>query len=313
MNVSATSKIGAIVNASAGACKGDPALVARLQGCLPLGHVQITEKLEDLRPALEALRAQGIDTLAIVGGDGSLSGTLTALMRCWPVDRLPRIAVTRGGTVNTIASSLGAKGGPEAALLRLATRDLPSATPRPILQVTAGPDAEPRFGMIFANGAAARWLQAYYAGPTGKLGAGRLVTRTLASIPVNGSLSRQLFQTFKAELAIDGQNLLEETTLVACSTVRHVGLGFAPFLSAGDHPGRFHCLWTCGSPAALLREMPLFALGRYSHSDALEHRAPRSLRLSLSSAQPFTIDAELFEPVSELRVDVGPRLSFLAP
>lgn len=310
--MSSKSSVGAIVNVGAGACKRDPSLLRRLQDALPDGHLQATQKLEDLPLALDALRARNIETLAIVGGDGSISGTLTALVRHWPIDRLPRIGAIRGGTVNTIAGSLGAKAKPEVALQQLAAGQVESSRPRPILQVTAG-RSEPRYGMIFANGAAARWLTAYYSGKTGAAAAARLVLRTLVSIPVTGALSRQIFQPFKASMNIDEQVVQEETTLVACSAVRHLGLGFAPFETAGDHPDRFHCTWCTGPPTRLLKEMPRFAMGRFQDSAALQHRAPHSVQLSLSSAEPYTIDAELFEAESEIRVDAGPKLSFLAP
>jgi diacylglycerol kinase family enzyme len=310
--MSSKSSVGAIVNVAAGACKRDPSLLRRLQQILPDGHLQATQKLEDLPPAIEALRVRNIETLAIVGGDGSIGGTLTALIRHWPIDRLPRIGAIRGGTVNTIAGSLGAKARPEVALQQLAAEQVEPSRPRPILQVTAG-RSEPQYGMIFANGAAARWLAAYYSGKTGAAAAARLVVRTLVSIPVGSALSRQIFQPFKASMNIDEQDVQEETTLVACSAVRHLGLGFAPFETAGDHPDRFHCIWCTGPPTRLLREMPRFAMGRFQDSAALQHRAPQSVRLSLSSAEPYTIDAELFEAESEIRVDAGPMLSFLAP
>lgn len=299
------------MNAAAGACRRDPSLLRRLGEILPPGQLQVTQNLDDLPPALSELREREVDTVAIIGGDGSISGTLTALVRSWPIEKLPRIGAIRGGTVNTIAGSLGARAKPDVALQRIAAGDVEASRPRPILQVTAAGE-EARYGMIFANGAAARWLVAYYRGRTGAVGAAGLVTRTLTSIPFGGKLSREIFQPFKAELDIDAQALHEETSLIACSAVRHVGLGFAPFESAGEHPDRFHCCWLTGSATRLLRDMPLFALGRFQESAVRQHRAPHSIRLSLSGAEPYTVDAELFPATAEVRVDVGPALSFLA-
>ena len=48
-----------------------------LEALLPEGRVRATKNADDVAPALGALRDDDCDTIAIVGGDGTLNGTLT--------------------------------------------------------------------------------------------------------------------------------------------------------------------------------------------------------------------------------------------
>ena len=207
-------------------------MVDRIVDLLPHECVRVTRELEDVAPALSTLHETGADTLFIVGGDGTITGTLTELMRSWPEDDLPALAITPGGTINTISRSLGARGGPEQMLAHFLSRPRARPVPRAILRVDADRDP-PRYGMIFANGAAARWLETYYGGSSGALSAASLVARTLGSIPFSGKLARDMFRPYAARLEIDGKAEDGQYTVAGAATVRHVGLGFAPFRTAG--------------------------------------------------------------------------------
>lgn len=87
----------------------------RALSLLPSELVRATSRLEELDEALIHLfHKQGINVLAICGGDGTLHHTLNALWRLSPTLELnfgpgvlPPILVLRGGTMNILAGSLG--------------------------------------------------------------------------------------------------------------------------------------------------------------------------------------------------------------
>ena len=287
-------------------------MVDRIVDLLPHECVQVTREIEDVAPALAALRETGADTLFVVGGDGTITGTLTELLRSWPRDELPALAITPGGTINTISRSLGARGGPEQMLAHFLSRPRAEPVPRAVLRVDADRDP-PRYGIVFANGAAARWLATYYSGRSGKLSAVSLVARTLASIPVGGRLAREMFRPYAARLEIDGKAEDGQYTVAGAATVRHVGLGFAPFLTAGQQRDRFHWLATDASPARLGREIPGFAVGVYRDDSCLAHASAANVQLTLEEPEPYTIDGDLFLAASDLHISVGATIGFLAP
>ena len=81
-----------------------------------------TEDLEDLRRVAESFKTRDIDVLAVSGGDGTIHVTLTTFLRVYGDKPLPRVTFLRGGTLNTIAATLGVKGSTESIMSSLLMR-----------------------------------------------------------------------------------------------------------------------------------------------------------------------------------------------
>jgi diacylglycerol kinase family enzyme len=304
--------LGVLVNVHAGSVRRDPQAVARLAELLPAGRVIATSSLGDVAPALKALRENGASVLGLVGGDGTLSGTLTELIETWPRP-WPSILVMRGGTVNTIAAALGARGTPAASLRRLLRRgSTPRETVRELLRVEAE-GAAPRCGLIFGNGVATRWLQAYYAEPEpGVQAASRVLAHAVRSAAVGGDFARGLFDPFTARLVIDGEAVRERSfRLIGASTIADVGLGFRPFLTAGRAPGRFHLLHTSSAPARFVLDLPWLWLGRDAPSSSLAHHNTARAELAFARPEPWMIDADVQPPTPRLAITTTEPLRFL--
>ena len=307
---------GVLVNVQAGRIRRDPELVVRLRRLLPAAHLETTGAPEEIVPALTRLRDVDVDTLAMVGGDGTVTAILTALLRVWPDEPRPPLLILPGGTVNTIPRSLGVRGAPDRVLARLLRSDVPFAShPRSILRIVNGPEV--RFGMIFGTGMVARWLEGYNAARgTGPLGAAREVARTIGSIAVGGALARKLLAPFDAEVQVDdGPGARSRFTGMAAGSVRQIGLGFQPFLSIPPEGrvGGFHWLTTDLRGARLALELPAARAGRSPSLSGLRHAPVREVRIRLDEAQLYTIDADLFGPTADVRVETGPTVRFLTP
>ena len=307
-------KPGVLVNRRAGRVARDPELPERLRRLLPRENLRVTANLAEVEPALAALHEVGVDTLVVVGGDGSMTGTLTALLRVWPRESLPRVLLAGGGSVNTIAKSLGARGGPERLLKRLLDGHTQvHVDVRPVLRIQSE-GSEPVYGMIFANGAAPRWLEFYYEHSSrGVRGALYSVAATLASVMVNGELAHKLFDPFDALLEIDGEPLDQrQFTTIAAGGVRHIGLGFPLFRSAGEKPGHFHFVATDMQGGRLMRRLPRLRAGSARALDELVHASARRVVIRTPRPMPYTIDAELYPGVGSVTIETGPEIHFLA-
>jgi len=306
-------RIGVLVNARAGRVRRDPGLIDRLQQHVPEGQLHATGSVEEIGPALDALRDAGIDTLAVIGGDGSAGGTLNVLVDRWPEPTWPRVLLTPGGTVNTISHSLGATGSPAALVERLCRT--PAAfieSRRPLVRATPE-DGPPQAGMIFANGVAVRWLELYYNDSRlGVLGATQVVARIAASALVGGELARRVFTPAAARIEVDGIPLdCDRFTVAAASSVPHIGLGFRPFYTAGSDPRRFHFALTSAPAVRLVRELPLLRIGSARPGSCVAHHSARRVHLCFETPQPWSIDADLHPETTALELEATGPLRFL--
>ena len=303
---------GVIVNARAGQGLRDPDLERKLCDRLSPRWVRITRAPDEVAPALDELRAQGVDVLMLVGGDGTISGTLGELVRVWPRAEWPALVVTSGGSVNTIAQSLGARSSPETALERLVEGRTARETCRPLLRVRADAAVEPRYGMIFGAGFATRWLDAYYAAPSrGSASAARVVGQALVSAATGTGFARRLCEPFDADLSVDARPVPDRRfCVIGAATVENVGLGFRPFHHAGEDPQRFHLLHADAHPLRLALELPALRFGRAGPLSCLRHHRAERAAVELPSPEPWMIDAELQPPASRIEIDLTAPLRF---
>jgi diacylglycerol kinase family enzyme len=306
---------GVLVNLRAGGVRRDPRILARLRRAVPPRHLEATSEPCDLEPALRRLHEMGIDTLAIVGGDGTVTCTLTALLRTWPSEDWPAVLLLAAGTINTIPHSIAGNARADRAVERLRSSGPPLArTRRSVLRIQAEGEP-PQFGLIFGLGAPARWLRHYNSGTyKGVLGAAAGVAQSLGSIALAGPLAQELFARFEATVEVNGEEQLDDRyTAMAAGAVRHIGLGFKPFLSIPKEgvAGRFHFVSTDTNGTGLALELPAARLGMRPPLTSLSHSSASTVRLWLNQAEPFTVDGDLFPAAREIRIDAGPPLWFL--
>ena len=72
---------GVIINVRAGRVVRNSGLVDRIRRQLPPENLKLTRDPGAVMPSLAALRDVGIERLVILGGDGSVTATLTTLLR----------------------------------------------------------------------------------------------------------------------------------------------------------------------------------------------------------------------------------------
>ncbi len=182
------------------------------------------------------------------------------------------------------------------------------------MAVTA-PGSPPRCGLVFANGVAVRWLCMYYEDSRrGVAGASSVVARIMASAAVRGALARRMFAAEKVSVEVDGELLAwQRFTVMAAASCSHIGLGFAPFHLAGRDPQRFHFAISDAKAGRILAEMPAARMGVKPPRSCIEDYAARSVHLRFAEPQPWSLDADVYPPASELELRATAPLRFLLP
>src|SRR3954465_12554 len=128
--------IGVIFNPRSGRNLRDPRAARRLSEALgDHGVVREAGSIDELYRVAEDFRSLKIDVLGISGGDGTNGVTITGFLDVYESTALPQIAFLRGGTMNTVANSVGVRRGrPEGLLDRLCRRYVERAA-RPLEDV----------------------------------------------------------------------------------------------------------------------------------------------------------------------------------
>src|SRR5271154_3186017 len=113
--------IGVVLNPRSRRNLRDPRAASRLARTLgDHGVVRTAGSIDELYRIAEDFRRDDIDVLAISGGDGTNHVTLTGFIDVYAGHTMPQVALLRGGTMNTVANSVGmGRGKPEGLLGRL--------------------------------------------------------------------------------------------------------------------------------------------------------------------------------------------------
>jgi diacylglycerol kinase family enzyme len=304
--------IGVVTNPRAKKNATDPARIQRLRRILRNEVIfREARTLGELADIAREFRRSRIDTLVIDGGDGTLHHTLSAFIPVYREADLPPIGLLRGGTMNTIASSLGIKGSSEGFLQRIVSTVKGWA---PLELVRANTlRVNNRYGFIFGLGFPVNLLDAYYQGKgRGRWKTIRVLVTILSSTLEKEGARGNFFQPFGADIWLDGEKLpIERYTAILGSTVKGVGLGFKPTRRAGEKEGLFQILCLDMGPRRMGLSALKVLLGMELRDEKLFNRMATRSVIELEKPADMQIDGEIFKGQREIGLHVGPAIRFI--
>src|SRR5882672_9586778 len=311
------SGIGVVLNPKSRRNLRDPGAALRLSRRLgDHGVLRTAASVEELYRIAEDFRRVEIDVLAISGGDGTGHVTLTGFLNVYDGHTMPHVALLRGGTMNTVANSVGVRRGkPEGLLARLvhayAQRAIAplAGVERHVMHVQpleGGRSGAAHYGFLFGTGVVHGFLAEYYRdGEPSPLVAARTLARGIGSAVVRGETIRRMAEPFRGSVVLDDGTRWEAQNYlaVAAGTIAHIGLSFKPFHRYGERPGAFHVLGVYASPMALITELPRIH-GAKPMRPGKAHEALSSRMVVQSADGPlrYMIDGDLHETQGALVV-----------
>jgi diacylglycerol kinase family enzyme len=305
-----------IVNPNAGALRRNPRLAARMRD-MSSGRAELHVTKDDghLDEVARALADRDVRKVAVVGGDGTASATLTSLWRAYGDARLPAVSLLRGGTMNTVANSLGVSRRNPGWLLKRTLRawlsgDDLNHRPRAALRVGD------RLGFLFGTGLMYGYLAEYYAVGKGQptpVTAASVLARATASALVGGATFERILQPRSLAVRFEGGHWPAAQYLtIGAGAVAHAGLGFRPFFRAFERDGAFHLLAVKGRPYQVARDLPRVWLGKAMRPDAAQDACTAWAELSCAEGEfGYFIDGDLLTAPGRLSLGVGPRFPIL--
>lgn len=303
-----------IVNPRSRTVRKDPGLPGRLaRTCGSQAIVRTPWSLLELEDTMRQLARERVEVLAIVGGDGTIHVTLTAAVRAWAGEALPRVALLRGGTMNTVARSIGLRhGSPESILARLlegheAGRKVVS---RVLLQVGE------RYGFLFGMGVFHGFLAEYYrqGEPTPRAAMVTLL-RALGSAVRRGQTIQRMAAPITASLDVPGLAPwpLQDYLGIAAGTIDEIGLGFRPFPRFSDRPNAFHLVALDAPAARYVWELPRVRLGKPLPASVAKQAVTGLVTIRTpQSGLGYMMDGDLYiNEGTELTLEAGPKIQLI--
>jgi diacylglycerol kinase family enzyme len=261
----------------------------------------------------EGVKERGVGTVGIIGGDGTISSTLTALHRAYGDAPLPRLALLRGGTMNTIANALGIpRKQPEELIRRL----LESRSSTVVMRATI--KVEKRLGFLFCSAAMVGFLHVLYG--TRERGQGSLRALSLLAkgswqALTGGELIEKIETPLAATIRLDGEEHPQRRyTVLAAGTVEQIGLGFRPFPRAAECEDQFQIFAFHGSMQLLARQLPRIRRGLPMQKGLGFDPLARKLEVMTETPSfEYALDGDIYQSSNKLLVEAGPRVEVRLP
>lgn len=331
--------IGVIYNPRSGKNLRDPHGPVRLARTLgDHGVIRQAGSLDELYRVAEDFQKLEIDVLGISGGDGTNGTTITGFLDVYAGNALPQIAFLRGGTMNTVANSIGIRRGPPEGLLDRLCRDYVERAATPLANVErhvmclhgenartpkhkladrhSAPPLATKYGFLFGTGVVCGYLAEYYANgalPNPAVAAKTLL-RGVGSAVVGGEMIRRMAEPFRGSVELDNGTVWEERDYLAVAggTIDQIGLNFRPFHRSNEREGAFHLLGIHTSPLGFVSQLPrIWRASPMRPGHAYEALPQRATIRSPKSPLRYMIDGDLHECEGPLHVSVGPRVKIV--
>jgi diacylglycerol kinase (ATP) len=315
--------IGVVLNPRSRRNLRDPSAAERLARTLgDHGIVRKVDSMDELHRAAEDFKRLEIDVLGISGGDGTNHVTITGFLDVYSAP-LPQIAFLRGGTMNTVANSVGVRHGRPEGLLGRLIRAYAVRSTMPLANVERhlmriGPRGSAKgcqYGFLFGTGVVHGYIAEYSrGGQPSPLGAAKTLARGIGSTLVGGEMIRRMAAPFHGSVTLDDGTTWEERDYlsIAAGTIDRIGLSFRPFYRWAERPDAFHLLGIFASPFQFVLDLPRIHDGRPMRPGRTYEATPS--RATLRSADRmlhYTIDGDLHETPGEIEISIGPKVAIV--
>ncbi len=280
------------------------------------GVVREARSIEELHRIAEDFKNLKIEVLGISGGDGTSSVTLTGFLKVYQGMAMPQIALLRGGTMNTVANSIGtSQGRPEGLLARL-VRSYNERSLKPLDNVERHVmKVGNHYGFLFGSGVTVGFLREYYRDPEpSPIVAVQTLARGIGSALIGGETIHRMTAPWTGSVAFpDGTEWpMRDYLTVAAGTIDQVGLNFRPFYRYDRRPNAFQIVGVHATAVQFIPELGRILRAQPMRTDrAFDMLTDRATLISKEARTHYFIDGDLHESGKELEIGIGPRVKIV--
>ena len=300
--------VAVVVNPQAGLTRADTKRLRRIIG--NRGFVIEAGTADQLADFVRMVRRDAISLVCVCGGDGTLGKVATALVGELGRQGVPAIAPLGGGTMNTIARSLGLRRAPPAAVLESLVRGEQHVErlSRGTMEINRS-----RIGFMFGAGVPARFLRIYEEGTTlGRWRAAQVLGQLISSALIGGTVVRDLFAAVDGRVELDGDDIgLQRVSMVYAAVIDDIGLGFRPTPRANGRDGVFEVLAADARALDLVKALPRIRFGNSIGGSPWIDRCGSALSVRTQDPLVYMVDGDVEPPQRDFEVRAGPVLEML--
>ena len=270
-----------------------------------------TPDLDAVEETARICLERGIEVLALNGGDGTNHHTLSRFVKIYQDAPLPLIYLLRGGTMNSVADSLGVTRGRPKKLMDALVKWCDGGLQLPIVERNLMVIGE-NYGFLFCNGLSARFLRLYYEGGNASpIKAALMIVRIVASTLMRGAFARRIWGTPGYRVRIDGVEYDGPSwTATFLGTVREIGFGFMPWPEVSEREGELGLIAMPKSSGKLLWRLPSIRLGRFRGNAEIPIYYGKEIEIE-GPDDGYYLDGD-FHPASRMvTIKAGPRIKIL--
>ena len=277
------------------------------------GFLETTNNISDLEKVAQNFADKDIEYLAINGGDGTISHTISVFIRCYAGKKpLPKILLLRGGTMNVIASNLGLSGTPEHILSRIV--EAVSTGEKVKIKRLSTIEVDGQIGFLYADGTSAHMLEEFYKKKAGMLRGAYLGLRLTLSCLIRGSFHRRMIQKRAIAFHPDPHPVVKHDTIgTYASTLARLPLGLPMFGRSIKSGAFFRAISVSMEPYKLVfRFLPMSLYSKPGQFLGKYNFDAKKLRIVGEKAFRYTLDGELFTSVNnQVTIKTGRTLEFV--
>jgi diacylglycerol kinase family enzyme len=303
--------IGVVINPAAGGNRQTADRLDRLARVVgSAGWVRETRSLEHLPEVAEECRQSEVDLLAVCGGDGTYTRTLSALHEVYAGHPLPTFLPLRAGTMNTVARSIGAPRWQPERMLAQIVAEYRQGQPLQSMEHQLLRVNDRSLGFMVGAGVVVGFLEEYYqTSRTGPVGASALLARLIASVLTGGPLVARVFRWIDASMTCDDVAVpFQRFSVLYASSIEDIGLGFRPTYRAREQRGRFHLFAGPLDARELVNNLGKIRRGMPTGSPKVHDATTQRLQVRFGQPTSYMIDGEIMPETTELVVETGPIL-----
>jgi hypothetical protein len=278
------------------------------------------ERFSELPGLLRRFAGEGVETLFISSGDGTVHAIQTELAERNPFASLPRLAILPHGTTHMPAADLGvqAKGLDRQMELIEGGGDAGACKIRPTVKVVNPRDGRVRHGMFLGTGAI--WSGVRFC--QDRVQATGLKGDWAAGVALAAGLARALFgrarpgeerldRPYKMHIEADGKLRVNALQVVfLATTLDRLILGTRPFWGGGDGGLRATAL---AHPPPSLTWARAILYGGEERQLPVQCLSFAAREIAIAVGCAFVLDGEIFDPpeTEPLSIETGPEFTYL--